>query len=140
MGQEKPPGLAFQNRSERPSPEFQVDVGRRSRRHNKRMSLDADARGVTHEGRSLEVLEIADVMRSMPRRVRHCNFARAERNRFSAFQNAEILRRYRHHFAEQFVQIVRPEPRRACQQFRGIDHVRRTEFVDVHRESGIFVH
>src|SRR5205807_9417470 len=65
VGQEKPLGLAFQNRSERPSPEFQVDVGRPSRRPNKTMSLDAAARGVTHEGRSLEVLEIADVMRSM---------------------------------------------------------------------------
>ena len=103
------------------------------------MSFDLYPCGVAHESHSFGILEIADVMRSVPRRVGHFDFARAELNRLSAFQDAKIFRWHRHGFAEKLLQSVRPEPRRACQELRGVNHVRRAQFVNVNREPGILL-
>src|SRR5215472_4029699 len=138
--QEQPLRLAIQNRGKRGIPDFQIDVRRRSGRHDEGVALYADARRVAHESDSFRILEIADVVRSVPWRVRHLDFARAEVNRFSAFQDAQILRGHRHRVAEELLQSVRPQPSRARQQLRGIDHMRRAQFVNVNCELRILLH
>src|SRR5437667_310739 len=90
------------------------------------------------EGVAFDVLEIADVVRGVAWRVGHLDFARAERNGLSTFEDLQIRFGHGHRFSEQLAEIVRPKPRRACQQLRRIHHVRRAEFVDVHNHSRIF--
>jgi len=130
--------LALQNPGEGGIPERQVDIRWRRGRHHVRVPFDAYPRRVAHEGDALEVLEIADVVRGVAGRVSHLDFARAERNRLATFEDSQIRFRHGQRFTEQLGEIVRPKPRRACQQLRRIDHVWRAEFVDVHRHSRVF--
>ena len=63
------------------------------------------------------VVEVADVVRRVAGRVRDVEFARAERKRFAAFQDAQIFLRHRQRFAEQDCEFVAPE---ACPRWREV--------------------
>src|SRR5690348_6415885 len=91
MRQEHALRFAFQNGGEGAVPDLQVDVRRRSGGHRVGVSLDFYACSVAYECHSFGILEIADVMRSVPGRVGDFDFARAERNGLSAFEDAKIL-------------------------------------------------
>jgi hypothetical protein len=62
------------------------------------------------------MIEVADVMRGMARRVNDFEFARAERECFAALEDAQVFRRNGKRFAEQALQIVGPKTLRAGQQ------------------------
>src|SRR5882762_10132086 len=67
-------------------------------------------------------------------------FARAEREIFSALKDAQIFRRNGQNFAEKKLQIVGPEALGAGKKLGRVNHVRRALRVDVHGEAGIFAH
>src|SRR5215472_13033361 len=75
MRQEQTLWLALQNPGEGGIPERQVDIRRGRGRHHVRVPFDAYPRRVAHEGDALDVLEIADVVRGVARRVGHLDFA-----------------------------------------------------------------
>src|SRR6266850_1917767 len=99
-------GFAFQDRGERILPNLQINVRWRSSGHHVGMALDAHPGGVAHKGDTLVVLEVADVMRSVARRVDHFEFAGAERERFAPFEDAKIFRRHGKSLAKKLLQLV----------------------------------
>src|SRR6267143_5700013 len=67
-------GFAFQDRGERILPNLEIDVRWRSSGHHVVMPLDAHTGGVAYEGDTTVMVEVADVMRSVARRVDHFEF------------------------------------------------------------------
>src|SRR6266446_10276218 len=84
-------GFAFQDRGERILPNLQINVRWRSSGHHVGMALNAHTSGVAHKGDTLVVIEVADVMRSVARRINDFKFARAERERFASFEDAKVF-------------------------------------------------
>ncbi len=80
------------------------------------------------------------MVRGVARCVDDFEFARAEREIFSALQDAQIFRRNGQNFAEKKLQIVGPEALGAGKKLGRVNHVRRALRVDVHGEAGIFAH
>ena len=80
------------------------------------------------------------MVRSVARCVDDFEFARAKRERFAAFEDAQVFGRNGKSFAEEAPQIVGPEALRAGQQLGGINHVRRAILLDIHGEARIFAH
>src|SRR6266404_3354529 len=81
--------LAFQDRGERVLPNLEINVRWRGSGHHVGMALDAYTGGVAHECNALVVIEVADVMRSVARRIDDFEFTRAERERFAPIRSEE---------------------------------------------------
>src|SRR5215831_5500156 len=71
-------------------PEFQGYVWRRSGRQDEAVAFDADARSVPYKGHAIGGIEIGDVVRGMARSVEDAQLARAQRECFSPFKDAQI--------------------------------------------------
>src|SRR6266851_3642148 len=103
-------------------------------------SFDAHSRRVANKSDAFRLVEIADVVRGVARCVDNLDLPRAERECFTAFEDAQILRRNGKSFSEQALQFVGPEALGAGQKLRRVHHVRRAILVDIHGEAGIFAH
>lgn len=140
MRKEKPQRATRQNRGERVLPDLQVDIRGRRRRQDEWRIVNANAGRVSDEGYSFRRVKVADVVRCVTGSVRNLKFARTERQRFGAFEDTQIFLRYRQGVAEKFVQRVWPQSRRAREQFARIDHVRRTQLVNINGNARIVAH
>jgi hypothetical protein len=98
--EKEPRRFALEYRRERRIPDFEIDIRRRRRGHFVRMAFDAHARGIADESYSFLMVEIADVMRSVPGSVHNFQFARSKQERLAPFENAQILRGNRKHLTE----------------------------------------
>jgi hypothetical protein len=130
--------IAFEDRRQGSVPNAEIDVRRRSGRHHVRLTLDADTGGIPDEGHSFLVVEVAHVVRGVAGSVDNFEFARAERESFAAFEDAQIFSRDRKCFAKEKLQLIGPEALRAGQQFGRIGHVGRAILVNVDGKPGIF--
>ena len=84
VGEEKAFRVERRNGVQRSVPEFEVDVRWRRRGEDEGVPFDSDARGIPDKSNSLQVIEISDVMRSVPGSIKNPKLARAKRKRFAA--------------------------------------------------------
>src|SRR5215467_10941741 len=78
---------------ERFCPNFKVNVWWRSGGQDVGVPIHRNARGVSDIGSSVAGIQEGDVMRSVPGCVEHRQLARAKRNGFATFEDAEIFLR-----------------------------------------------
>ena len=131
-------GFARENFREGFIPHREIDIGRRRGGKNVGAVVDADSGGVSDEGDAIELIEVADVMRSMARRVNNFDFARAEFESFASGEDTEILLRDGEHCSEEKFEFFAPEARGAGDEFGRIGHVGRAVLVHVNGEAGLF--
>src|SRR6266852_6390676 len=132
--------MARENGGKRVFPDFQTDVRGRRGRKNEGTIVDANACGVSHESDPFARVQVADVVRSMPGRVDHIEFARAQREDLATLEDADIFLGHGKSFAEELMERVGPKAYGAGQQLGGVNYVRRAEFVNVNGEPRIFAH
>src|SRR5260370_31552902 len=101
-------GFTLEDCGEGSIPDPEIDVGRWSGGHDEGIPLDAHSRGIANEGDVFRLIEVADVVRGMARRVDDFDSPRAEREGFTALEDAQILPRNGKSFTEQALQFVGP--------------------------------
>ena len=107
------------------APGLDVDVGRRRGRHHVGARAAADARRVADERDARRGIEVRDVMRRVPRRVRHLDLASGHRQRLAPFDDRSRAAGTGFTSPHNRSMFCAVEPSRAGQQLRGIDEVRR---------------
>ena len=129
---------AVQNTFEGFVPYGEVNVGRRSGGHHIGAIGDADSRCVAGERDTFLRVEISHVMAGVPRGVEHVEFFIAERERFAAFEDFEVLFGDGLRFAEKPMEIVGPQAGSAGKKPGRIDEVWGAIGVDINAEAWIF--
>ncbi len=78
------------------------------------------------------------MVRGVAGRVNDVEFASSERQRFAAFEDAQIFLRDGQGFTEQKLKFITPEAAGAVQEFCGVDHVVGASAVNVNGQARIF--
>jgi hypothetical protein len=133
MDQRQPLGGAALDLVERLLPRFDVDLGRRGRRHDEAPGQDAHAAGVAGVERPVGV-EVADVMGGVARRGEAVEAEHAVPDR------VDVLLRHRRQLAPKRVEGVAVEAPRALLQPGRVDEVRRADRRDVHLQRRVLAH
>ena len=108
---------------------LEVDVGRR-RRRDQRPAADPRTGHVATERGAGALVEVGDVVRGVPRRVRDAPVA----DRLAAGQHAQVALRDRDDIAPQPVEVVAVQPSRARHEPLRVGEVRRAALVDPYLE------
>ena len=120
------------------APDFEVDVRRGRDGSDEIVFGEAKAGGVANVGDAGRLIEVGNVMRSVAGSVGDFDIAAGEVEFFATGENLQILGRNGKEFAEHGLHGVAIEAASAAEEFFGIGHVRRADFVDVNLERGVF--
>ena len=91
MCDEKFRRLAIEDGREGLLPHVEINIRRRSRRHDVRAVRDADSGGISGERNAFSLIKIGDVVRGVARSINNLEFSRAHHQRFCAIQDLNIL-------------------------------------------------
>src|SRR5712672_1124638 len=89
MGEEQPRRPPRENGRKRVLPDLKTNVRRRGGGQDVGAIVDTYARCVSHESDILHAIKVADMVRSVAGRIRHFEFARAQRQRLATLEDAQ---------------------------------------------------